>query len=183
MADPTTPPVYTPPPAPKPKTRGVRTPRSRMAARLIPIPRVYDREDAKVKKVVKKPVRRAVQLRAKAPIDDQYKARVTFSEAFGTDAGKVWSEPLEIEDRTEWAGKDIYWRLEIDQFRVDPLLQGFQTEWQLLTPGWTFVDGLGGTLDDEAISNPVTITRVIKAPAAITVRPKFRVVVKLKYKP
>jgi hypothetical protein len=181
MADP----IYTPPPAKK-SGRGVTTPRTRMAARLVPLPRIYDPEKVetnKVKKAVKKPKPRAVQLRSKAPVDDQYNASVFFSEAFGTDAGKVWSEPLEIEDRTEWASTDIFWRLEIEQHRVDPLLQGFETEWQLLTPGWTFVDGLGGTLFDEAISNPVKITRVIKAPASITVRPKFRVVVRTKFLP
>ena len=174
-------PIYTPPTSRS--GRGVKVPKKRMSGRLLPIPRVYDPETDKVKKIVKTPAKRAVQLRAKAPVDDQFKARVTFSEAFGTDAGKVWSEPLEIEDRTEWAGKDIFWRLEIDQFRVDPLVQGFKTEWQILTAGWTFVDGLGTTIYDEAISNPVAITRVIKAPASITVRPKFRIVIRTKYLP
>lgn len=176
-------PIYTPPAPSKKSARGVTTPRTRMAARLVPIPKVYDRPDeAKVKKIVKKPKPRAVQLRAGVPADDQYKLRVTFSEAFGDQAGEVWSEPLEIEDRAEWAGKEFYWDLNIDQFRVDPLLQGFQTEWRLLTAGWTFTDGLGIQVFDEAISNPVFIRRVIKAPATITVRPKFKVVVVAEYK-
>lgn len=183
MAD--VPGVYTPPPPARKSAKGVVSPTSRMAARLVPIPRVYDLEDEsnKVKKAVKKPARRAVQLRATQRVDDQWKGRVSFSEAFGDNAGNVWSEPLEIEDRTEWASKEFYWRLEIDQFRVDPLLQGFKCVWTILTAGWTFVDGLGSTTYDEAISNPLTITRVIKAPATISVRPKFRVVVAIEYKP
>ena len=178
MADPLGP-VYTPTPS-----RNTRGPKKRMGGRLLPIPKVYDAPDvAKVKKIVKAPAKRPVTLRAKAPVDDQFTARVFFSEAFDADAGKVWSEPLEIEDRAAWASKEFFWRCEVDQFRVDPLLQGFKIEWQLLTPGWTFVDGIGDTTYDEAISNPVKITRVIKAPASITVRPKFRVVVRTKYLP
>jgi hypothetical protein len=177
-------PVYTPPSPSKKSGRGVTTPRTRMAARLVPIPRVYDPEPDKVKKVIKKKlVRRPLSLRAKAPVDDQYNARVYFSEAFGADAGKVWSEPLEIEDRVEWAGKEFFWRVEVDQFRVDPLLQGFRIRWELLTPGWTFVDGHGSLTWDEAISNPLKVTRVIKAPATIEVRPKFRIVIEHNYLP
>ncbi len=174
---------YTPPPN---RVSKPGKPTTRMAARLAPIPKVYDTEANKTKKVVaalakKKPV--PVRLAGAPPIDDQYVAHVYFSEAFGDNAGAVWSEPLEIEDRAAWASKEFYWKLEIQQNRVDPLLQGFQTQWQLLTPGWTFVDGLGLSIFDEAIANPLSIIRVIKAPGSIDVRPKFRVVVVAKYLP
>lgn len=187
MADPIVPPVYTTP-APAGGQKNVKTPRTRMGKRLAPIPLVYDRDKEKGKATVKAVAKQARKklpgaLTSKAPVDEQYNTRVYFSEAFGPDAGKVYSEPLEIEDLAEWAGKEFYWRVEIDQFRVDPLLQGFQTTWSLLTPGWSFVDGYGAVLYDEAISNPLKVTRVIKAPGSITVRPKFRLVVTEKYLP
>ena len=72
-----------------------------------------------------------------------------------------------------------------DQFRVDPLLHGFRTTWALLTAGWTFVDGLRSASYDEAISNPLSIIRVIRAPATIpsSPGPLFRVVVTSRYRP
>lgn len=156
-----------------------------MAPRLAPLPKIYEPpEVTKFKKAVKKLARkRSVTLVGREWKDDHWKARITFSEAFGANAGEVWSEPLEIEDRTEWAGKEFYMDLNIDQFAQEPQLQGFETLWKLLTPGWTFADGLGATIYDEAISNPLSVRRVIKAPASITVRPKFRVVITFEYLP
>lgn len=160
-----------------------------MAPRLAPVPRATSTPAAttttvaKVVKIVKKPPKKPVQVRSNAPVDDQFKARVEFSEAYGDQAGKTWSEPLQIDDAAAAAGQEFYWRVNIDQFRVDPLLQGFATRWEILTAGWTFTDGLGTTIYDEAISNPLMVCRVVKAPATITASVKFRVVVTLKYRP
>ena len=162
--------------------------RSRMAPRLVPAtPRAYikptiDRAVARTATVAKGKVAKNVRATGRAPVDDQYKARVLFSQAHGSDAGKTWSEPLQLDTHDD-AGHDMYWRCEIDQFRVDPLLQGFATRWEILTAGWIFVDGLPRTIYDEAISNPLVITRVVHAPSAISRPPKFRVVVTAKYRP
>jgi hypothetical protein len=173
-------------PAGKPGPHGTIIPTTRMAPRLAPRPRPTptpaDRKlKAKVAVLAKK---KPVQIVARGPrVDDQFKARVTFSPAYGDGAGETWSEPLQIDDPVAAAGQEFYWRCDIDQFRVDPLLQGFATTWTCLTSGWTFVDGLGATIYDEAISNPLIICRVVKAPATISVSPRFKVVVTKKYLP
>jgi hypothetical protein len=164
----------------------MRLPPERMAPRLAPAHRAAPASTATARKVVElvqKPKPKPIAVRSSAPVDDQYKARVEFSEAYGDQAGKTWSEPLQIDDPAAAAGKEFYWRLNIDQFRVDPLLQGFATTWEILTDGWTLADGLGGTLYDEAICNPLAVCRVVKAPASITASPRFRVVVTRKYRP
>ena len=161
---------------------------TRMAPRLVPSTAVAytkpasEKTIAKTAKEVKAKAPKTVKTSSKAPVDDQYKARVSFSQAHGSDAGKTWSEPLQLDTHDD-AGHDMYWRCEIDQFRVDPLLQGFATRWEILTAGWIFVDGLPRTIYDEAISNPLVITRVVHAPSAISRPPKFRVVVTAKYRP
>lgn len=164
-------------------------PPSRMAPRVAPaIPDPYaSGEEAKARRVlreVKRPQRQPVTVRVRTAADDQFKVRVSFSRAHGADAGQVWSEPLQL-DPDEDAGKEFYWRTEIDQFRVEPLLQGFRTTWRLLTAGWRFADGLRWASYDEAISNPLAIVRVIRAPAVIpsSPAPLFRVTITSKYRP
>lgn len=193
MPDPL-PPIYQPP---APKQRGVSIPKRRLASRLAPIPKVYDREADKARRTVKKVAKAARKklpggLAAKPYADDQFTVRSLFSEAFGEHAGQVYSEPLEIEDLAEYAGKRFYWRADVDQFVTDPIqqLQGFGLEWYCLTAGWTFDDGAGvagpqgGDLTyAEATSNPLVEKRVIKAPATITERPRFRVVPRLITRP
>jgi hypothetical protein len=156
-----------------------------MAARLLPIPKVYDKPpEAKVKKLVKAPAKRAVQLRIRVPVDEQYEVHSWFSEAYGVDAAKTFSEPLELEDLAAAAGQDFYWKVEIAQHRVDPLLQGFRVRFELdLAPGWTFNDSRGAVRRYEAISNPLSVKAVIKAPGSITTRPKFRVVIEKEFRP
>lgn len=173
----------TPIPTPYQYSTGATLPVSRMAPAVAPIPYVYkpnpaaataDAAKKAVKKVEKK--KPPPQVSGKTPVDDQFSGQVQFSDAFGTDAGKGWSDSFEPE-----ASKQYYWRMVIDQFRVDPLLQGFETRWELPT-GWTFVDGLGSILHDEAISNPLYVTRVILSPATVA-KVVFRVVPTAKYKP
>ena len=182
MTDPALPPIYTPP-AQK-TTRGLATPRTRMATRLIPIPRVYDPEGDKVKKTVKKPARRAVQLRGRAPIDDQFEVKLYFSPAYGTDAGRTYGASLGITPGvgSPEGNKEFYVRAEVTQHRVDPLLQGFRLDWEP-PPGWTAQDGIGGTTYDEAISNPLYVNRVYLSPAAPSVDVGWRVIARKKYRP
>jgi hypothetical protein len=161
-----------------------------MAPRLAPAPRAGATTSAtttatvaKVVKIVKKPAPKPVELRTRPPIDDQYDAMLEFSPAYGTDAGRTYG-PLGLTpgaDSPE-GSKEVYCRCRITQHRVDPLLQGFKTLWEP-PPGWTIADGLGATLYDEAISNPVYITRVYLTPATISTAIGFRVIVQLKYKP
>jgi hypothetical protein len=86
-----------------------------------------------------------------------------------------------------------YLRLRITQQRVEPLLQGFATT-RYPPPGWSFKaikgvapglspDNLPASLLDEAVSNPLVITRVIRAPASPNALIGFRVVVTRKYLP
>ena len=159
-------------------------PPTRMAPRLAPIPRVYEPEPIKkIIKVIKKPPKKPIQLRGRAPVDDQFNATLTFSPAYGDDAGRTYG-PLML---TPGAGspegfKEFYVRCMIEQHRVDPLLQGFRTLWEP-PPGWTRVDGLGSTIYDEAISNPLYITRVYRTPSTISLEIGFKVTVQRKYKP
>jgi hypothetical protein len=162
-------------------------PTDRMAAAIAPAtakkPTADSKTVAKVVKIVKKPAPKPVQLRARPPIDDQFSATLDFSPAYGSDAGRTYG-PLMI---TPGAGspegsKEFYVRCMIEQHRVDPLLQGFKTLWEPPT-GWTIADGCSATLYDEAISNPVYITRVYLTPAAPTVDVGFRVIVEAKYRP
>jgi len=163
------------PPAHKPGM-----PPTRMAPRLAPVPRAQGSDPGQVKKIiriVKKP-KKTITIRAKAPVDDQFAAELMFSPATGVDAGRTYGAQLiDPEPLTEY-----YWRCRIEQHRVDPLLQGFRTLWDP-PPGWTFVDGLPAYLYDEAISNPLVITRVIESPADPNNLIGFLVVMTRKYKP
>jgi hypothetical protein len=124
----------------------VQTPKTRMAPRLAPkplpaIPRVYDPVTTKaIAKIAKK---KTVTIVARSPVDDQFHAELAFAPAFGSDAGKSYSEPLVNPDQNA----EYYARVRIIQNRVDPLLQGFETRWEL-PAGWTFVDGQGSTVSD-----------------------------------
>jgi hypothetical protein len=153
-----------------------------MAARLAPAPRAPDPvQAAKVKKVVavvNKPKPKPFTIRSRTLIDDQYSGDIGFSPATGTDAGRTYSaDMLSPEGLSLW-----YWRCRITQHRVDPLLQAFRMLW-VPPPGWTFQDGVTPTTYDEAISNPVVVTRVVKAPAAPNALVGFLVTVTRKYKP
>lgn len=166
----------------------VEIPRTRMAARLAPIPRVYDPELDKVKKIVKKVAakkpRTPFNLTGRAPVDDQFDATVTFSPSYGTDAGRTYGAmlPMTPGAGSPEANKEFYVRCLITQHRVDPLLQAFRTLWKMPLD-WVFVDGLGDTLYDEAISNPLYVTRVCKSPATIAVDVGFLVTITAKYLP
>lgn len=52
----------------------------------------------------------------------------------------------------------------IEQHQAEPLVRGFQTYWTLPS-GWTFRDGLSRRLWDEAVSNPLIVTRTVLSPA------------------
>ncbi len=138
-----------------------------------------------VKKIeTAKKKRDPIDIGGRVPIDDQFNATITFSPAYGTDAGRTYGAALGI---TPGAGspegnKEFYIRCSIEQHRVDPLLQGFQTVWDP-PPGWRAVDGLGATLYDEAINNPVAITRLYLSPAEPDAEIGFLVVIAVKYQP
>lgn len=138
---------------------------------------------AKVVKIVKAPAKKPADLPIRLKIDDQYDAMLEFSPAYGDDAGRTYG-PLSLTpgaDSPE-GDKEFYCRLRITQHRVDPLLQGFKCLWDP-PPGWTIVDGLDTHTYDEAISNPVYITRVYLTPATISVAIGFKVTVQRKYLP
>ena len=158
-------------------------PPTRMAPRLAPIPRVYDPIPPKIIKIVKKPPKKPVILRARPPVDDQFSATMEFSPAYGVDAGRTYG-PLSLTPggSSPEGGKEFYCRLRLEQHRVDPLLQGFRTYWDP-PPGWVGMDGLRATIYDEAISNPLYINRVYRTPATISLEIGFLVVVKVKYRP
>lgn len=140
---------------------------------------------AKVKEVVKK----SIALHGRVLTDDQYGAELLFSLATGDGAGSSYAaDMVDPKPKSLW-----YWRLRITQHRVDPLLQGFATTWYP-PPGWSFKaikgvapglspDNLPVSLLDEAVSNPLVITRVIRAPASPNAAIGFRVVVTRKYLP
>jgi len=159
---------------------------TRMAGRLAPASPVSKTSPEQVKKVVRivnSPARKPVILRPRPPVDDQFDAMLEFSPAYGGDAGRTYG-PLTLtpgSDSPE-GGKEFYCRCRITQHRVDPLLQGFRTLWEP-PPGWVIADGCKATLYDEAISNPVYITRVYLTPATISLTVGFRVIVKMKYLP
>jgi len=161
--------------------RPTTDPGTRMAPRLAPASRTPgpDPEQAKkVVKIIKKPAKKPPTIRAKAPIDDQFAAELMFSPAFGDDAGRTYGAMLVNAEPDE----EYYWRCRIEQHRVDPLLQGFRTLWDP-PPGWELTDGNPAFLYDEAISNPLVITRLVKAPASPNANIGFLVIVTRKYKP
>lgn len=190
-------PIYTPPPPAKRSAKGTSAPRTRLAPRLAPIPHVYDRETDKVKKVVKKLAKKKpVQIHGADFVDDQFHVTLTFSPAYGSDAGRTYGAmlPLTPGAGSPEGGKEFYVRALIEQNRTaDPQLQGFGTVWEP-PPGWVAVDGLNnGYIDDdhvghpgiwdESISNPLYVTRVFRSPSTIATDVGFRVVAVVKYLP
>jgi hypothetical protein len=169
----------------------VYTPPTRMAPRLAPIPRVYDppppetvaKTVKKVVKIVKKPAKKPVTLRTRIKVDDQYEGMLEFSPAYGDDAGRTYG-PLSLTpgEGSPDGNKELYCRCRIGQHRVDPLLQGFKLLWDP-PPGWVIVDGLDTHTYDEAVSNPLYVTRVYLTPATISLEIGFKVTVQRKYKP
>lgn len=156
-----------------------------MAARLIPIPKIYEPEVDKVKKVVKKKLeKKPLTIVGRSKVDDQFNLTITFSPAYGPDAGRTYGASLGLTPggASPEGNKEFYVRASIEQHRVDPLLQGFKTLWTP-PPGWVPVDGIGSILYDEAISNPVVITRVYRSPASPSSEIGFLVVAVGKYKP
>lgn len=97
--------------------------------------------------------------------DPQYSIKFMFS----TDSGDSFSESPEIT-----SGINYHVRLEISQLHED-LLAGFNIQWWLPT-GWKFVDGLPASTWEEAISNPLIVTRVARSPANAVAAP-FRAVI------
>ncbi len=163
-------------------------PRDRMVGAIAPKPTKLPpleypstsdpRTQARVVKIVKKPAPKPFTIRARVLIDDQYSGDLGFSPATGTDAGRTYSaDMLAPEGLSTW-----YWRCRITQHRVDPLLQGFRLLWDP-PPGWTWQDGLLAPTYEEAISNPLVVTRVVKAPASPNALIGFLVTVTRKYKP
>lgn len=203
-------PVYVAPPKPKQpagtptatpstttdKSKPLTAPvaKTRMAPRLAwsgppPIPHVYDPRLDKIRKVAKvaKVKPKTIAFRSKAPIDDQFHGTVEFSPAYGPDAGRTWAaqiivNPTTIVRASPEGDKPWYWRILLEQSRVDPLLQGFELLW-IPPPGWPFIDGLGATTWDEAINNPVKITRVVHSPANPTNEIGFLIKIVKKYQP
>lgn len=113
--------------------------------------------------------------------DPQFEAELHFGEVPEAPVDLTepvyWTEPLVEPD----PAKDYYVRLRIAQHMVNPLLQGFKTRWKL-PAGWAWLDGRGEELDDEAISNPLVVTRKVRPPNP-AVRAGFRVVVVARYLP
>lgn len=116
--------------------------------------------------------------------DPQYEAEMRMAEVLQgfpakyddiTD-GVIWTEPLV----NVQPGDEYYVRVRISQHMVDPLLQGFRIRW-VRPPGWIWIDGLGSTTTDEAISNPLVVVRVAQAPESSDPRRGFRAIVQATY--
>lgn len=102
--------------------------------------------------------------------DPMYDLELEFS-----DDGNGFGNPLVNPVPNE----EYYVRCRIRQHQADPLLQGFKLTWYK-PEGWAWVDGIGATTVEEAVSNPAIITRVARSPATDR-GGKFRVVVIEKY--
>lgn len=89
--------------------------------------------------------------------DPQYKISVDFSD----DDGLSFTDQM-----LSATGNRIYQiRTQIAQLQATPLLTGFGLTW-FLPAGWAFTDGLiAGPLYEEAVSNPLTVTRTILSPS------------------
>lgn len=104
---------------------------------------------------------------AKVPGDPQFEAELHFGpKPGGSDditEGVFWTEPL-----VDPAGPPAHYyvRLRIAQHMVDPLLQGFRVRWWI-PAGWAWADGLGAYTVDEAVSNPLAITRLARRSGAL----------------
>lgn len=106
----------------------------------------------------KKKPKPAAPVAGSVPPDPQFQAELHFGETKGgapTEEAVFWTEPL-VEPKG--APTMYYVRLRISQHMVNPLLQGFRVHW-FKPPGWKWTDGLGAFTVDEAVSNPLTVTR------------------------
>jgi hypothetical protein len=56
-------------------------------------------------------------------------------------------------------GQQYYIRCKVAQHQGDPQLQGFLLRWKK-PAGWRWIDGLNVLTIDEAVSNPLVVTRV-----------------------
>jgi hypothetical protein len=52
---------------------------------------------------------------------------------------------------------------------VDPLLQGFRVRWWI-PGGWAWADGLGSYTVDEAVSNPLCVTRLARRSGTLSTK-------------
>ena len=78
---------------------------------------------------------------------------------FSTDDGHTFSAPaMNVE-----GAKPVQIRLTLSQFQVEPLILGWGLDWYLPT-GWRFLDRLGRRTYEEAVSNPMVVTRVMQSP-------------------
>ena len=90
--------------------------------------------------------------------DDQWELRLSFS----NDEGQSFSDTLVGAE----PNRVYQLRMSISQLQAEPLLRGFRTGWYL-PAGWMFADNLGRYIYDETVSNPMVVTRVIRAPSPI----------------
>lgn len=87
--------------------------------------------------------------------DPQYEGRLEFS----TDDGRTFSSPA-----VGILGNAIVQiRLSLSQYQTDSPIHAYKLEWYLPN-GWVWTDGLGTTTYDEAVSNPMVVTRVSRSP-------------------
>lgn len=116
--------------------------------------------------------------------DPMFSGILRFAPAFEDDDheyGSPWSEPLPA----PLTNHRYFVSCEISQLQgAGPTtqLQGFRTLWTP-PPGWIFVDGHGSILDDEAISNPLFIRRMVRSPLTTIGIRGFKVEVLVKYQP
>lgn len=122
-------------------------------------------------------------LKGTAPQNKMFSGKLEFAPAYDdskVDYGTPWSEPLP----NPVHNKPYFVSLSISQIQGDGLtsqLQGFKTYWTHPS-GWSWIDGLGATLYDEAITNPLFIRRMCQSPSVIGTR-GFKVEVQAVYRP
>jgi hypothetical protein len=116
-----------------------------------------------------------VKLSGAAKRDPRFDLEVEFSVAEGSGAGDSYGNPL----ADTKANTEYYIRLRLRQHQAEPLLQGFSLAWKKPS-GWAWVDGLGTSTYETAISNPTIVTRVCKSPGSLAAG-SFRVAVTEKY--
>ena len=87
--------------------------------------------------------------------DKQYQGTLDFS----TDDGRTFSAPaIGITGNTV-----VQLRLQLSQYQVNPPVRGWALNWYL-PAGWVWLDGLGTTTYEEAVSNPMVVTRPTRSP-------------------
>lgn len=88
--------------------------------------------------------------------DPAFQLQVDFSD----DDGASFSEPM-----VNVVGNRIYqMRVRVTQHQVYPMVLGWGLLWTLPT-GWEFTDAIPTTTYEDAVSNPLTVTRVMRSPA------------------